>query len=405
MSNIVTGLDIGSFQIKGVVAERKKDGSLSLVSAFKGPSSGFRKGVLVDDEEAASAIREVIVDLGKISKKAAQNIFVNVNGDYIKSRSSRGIAAVARAEGKIHHDDIERVIQASRAIKLSPNYTILHNITREYFVDEIGDIFDPLGMSGNRLEVSTLIIETFAPQINTFLKIFQRVGGSIGGFIFNPLAASRAVLSKRQKDLGVLLIDIGFGTTSMAVYEENKAMYAKSLPVGSGYVTNDIAIGLKTSIDAAEKLKLTYGVALAKEIPRREIIKLEEVEDSNKNEITRRFLAEIIEIRLAEIFDLINNELKSVGQPTHLPAGAVLVGGGAKLAGMVELAKQELKLPAQIGFPDIKNFNIMNPAHKEMIDDPEFATAVGLVFWGVGEGKEQRGGMNLIKNFFKNLIP
>lgn len=405
MSNIVTGLDIGSFQIKGVVAERKKDGSLSLVSAFKGPSSGFRKGVLVDDEEAASAIREVIVDLGKISKKAAQNIFVNVNGDYIKSRSSRGIAAVARAEGEIHHDDIERVIQASRAIKLSPNYTILHNITREYFVDEIGDIFDPLGMSGNRLEVSTLIIETFAPQINTFLKIFQRVGGSIGGFIFNPLAASRAVLSKRQKDLGVLLIDIGFGTTSMAVYEENKAMYAKSLPVGSGYVTNDIAIGLKTSIDAAEKLKLTYGVALAKEIPRREIIKLEEVEDSNKNEITRRFLAEIIEIRLAEIFDLINNELKSVGQPTHLPAGAVLVGGGAKLAGMVELAKQELKLPAQIGFPDIKNFNIMNPAHKEMIDDPEFATAVGLVFWGVGEGKEQRGGMNLIKNFFKNLIP
>ncbi|MDI6820710.1 MAG: cell division protein FtsA [Patescibacteria group bacterium] len=405
MSNIITGLDIGSSQIRGVVVEQKKDGALSLITAFKNPSTGFRRGVLVDIEEATSVLRDVALDLHKISKRATKNIFVNVNSEYVKARSSRGIVAVSRADQEIHQDDIDRVVQASRAVKLLPNYLILHNIIREYFVDDVGDIADPLGMTGNRLEASTLIVEAFAPQVNLLVKNLERVGFKIGGLIFNPLASSRSVLTKRQKDLGVLMIDFGFGATSMAVYEENKVLHTKSLPVGSGYITNDIAIGFKVSIDAAEKLKVTYGFAVAKDISRREMVKLSEIDPSNKSEVSRRFLAEIIEIRLAEILDLINNELKVLGRSVQLPAGVVIAGGGVKLAGITELIKQELKLPVQIGFPNLQGLEIMNPAHQELLDDPEFASAVGLVRWGSAEEKKSLSGAEVIKNFFKNLVP
>ena len=404
MSNIITGLDIGSSQIKGIVATQKKDGTLSVVTAFKQPSAGFRKGVLVDVEEATCVLRDLVLDLEKVSKKAMSNVFVNVNTEHSKARLSRGIAAVARADQVIQQDDIERVTQASRAVKLPPNYMVLHNIVREYFVDDVGDITDPSGMIGNRLEVSTLIVEAFSPQINLLLKSLERVGIRVGGIIFNPLAAARSVLSKRQRDLGVLMIDFGFGTTSMVAYEENKVLHTKSIPIGAGYVTNDIAIGLKTSIDAAEKLKIMYGCALAREISRKEAVRLSEVEPSNTHEVPRRFIAEIIEVRLAEIVELLNNELKAIGRSVQLPGGVVISGGGVKLAGMTDLIKQELKLPVHIGFPNLDRFEITNPEHRTLVDDPEFATAVGLTLWGAStEGHPS--GTGFLKNFLKNLIP
>jgi cell division protein FtsA len=405
MANIITGLDIGSSSIKGVVVEEKKNGLLSLLSVFKYPSAGIRRGVIVDIEDFTPVIRELMVDLQKISKSAVKNIFVNVNSPEIKSRISRGVAAVSRADQEIQQDDIDRVVQASRAIKLPPNYTILHNVIREYFVDDVGDIQNPLGMTGSRLEVATLIIEAFAPQIETLVKCIRRAGGEVGGLIFNPLTAARSALSKRQKELGALLIDFGFGTTSFVVYEENKIMYAKSLPIGSGYLTNDIAIGLKTSIDAAEKIKQTYGFALAREVSRRETIRLADFEPLNTGEISQRFLAEIIEVRLAELLELVNNELKSLGRAAQLPAGVVITGGGVKLPGLADLVRQELKLAVQIGYPDTGNFEILNPTHKEMLDDPEFAGAVGLVLLGKDEARKEATGFSGLKNFFKNLIP
>ncbi|MEK7629829.1 MAG: cell division protein FtsA [Patescibacteria group bacterium] len=405
MANFITGLDIGSSQIKCVVATPKKNGELSIVTAFKQPSVGLRKGVLVDTEEFSLVLREIANDLQKISRQATQNIFVNIQSEQVKPRLSRGVVVVARADQEIQQDDVDRAVQSSRAVKLSSNHLILHNITREFFVDEVGDITDPLGMTGSRLEVSTIIIEAFSPHINILVKSLERVGFTVGGLVFNPLAAAKSVLSKRQRDLGVLLIDFGFGTTSFAIYEENKMAHAKSLPVGSGFVSNDIAIGFKTPIDAAEKLKTTYGFALSKEISRREMIKLSEVEPTNKNEIARRFLSEIIEIRLAEILDLINNELKSLGRVPQLPAGVVITGGGVKLAGMTDLVKEEMKLPVQIGFPDLSNFEILNPTHQELLDDPEFASAVGLVLSAAGGNKKIFTGPGLIKQFIKNLIP
>jgi cell division protein FtsA len=403
MSNIITGLDIGSASIKAIVAEIKNNGRLLVLAAFKQPSAGFRKGVLVDFEEATVALRNIISDIRTISPKAVKNVYTNVNGANIKSCLSEGAVGVARADSEIRRDDIEKAIQNSRAVNLSSNHIVLHNITREFFVDGIGGIQDPLGMTGTRLAVNSLVIGVFSPIVNDLTKCLERNGVAIGGLIFDPLAVSEAVLSKHQKDLGVLMMDIGFGTTGLAVYEENKILKTLSLPVGAGNITNDVAIGLRVSIEAAEKTKLSYGFALAKEIPRREVFNLQEIDSSQKGEISKRFLSEIIEARLAEIFEIINNELKGLGHKVDLPAGVVITGGGAKLPGIVDLARQELKLPIQIGLPELANFDIKDPASQELISDPEFATAVGLTICGLNQ--EGISHPPILRRFLQSLIP
>ncbi len=404
MANFVTGLDIGSSQIKCIVAEEGKNG-LSVVAALKHPSVGLRRGVVVDPEEATGILRELVLDLQKISRRAVHNVYVNVNGEHIKSRISRGVSVVSRPDQEIQEDDVERVLQSSKAIKVTPNHLVLHNIAREYFIDDVGDIQDPRGMTGNRLEVATLIVEAFSPQLSLLMKTLERVGIRVGGLIFNPLAASRAALSRRQKDLGVALVDLGFGSTSVAVFEENKLAFAKTIPLGVGHVTNDIAIGFKTSIDAAEKMKLTYGFATAKEISRKDVINLVDFDPALSGEASKRFLAEVIEVRLAEILDLVNNELKSLGRDVELPGGAVLTGGGVKMKGVTELARKELHLPVHVGYPDLSNLEILNPTHKELLDDPEFATAVGLLLWASSEGGRSGSGLGGLKGFFRRLVP
>ena len=404
MARVITGLDIGSSHIRGLVVSESKEGKLAVISAFRQAGAGVRKGVVTDPDDFINVMRELIIDLGKISRQAPHNIFVNFQSEHIKARVSRGIAAVARADREIQEDDVLRVNQASQAVKLPSNFVILHNIVREYIVDDVGDIKNPVGMVGSRLEASTLLIEAFGPQIDTLVRCIEKAGGGVSGIIFNPLAASRAVLSKRQKDLGTILIDFGFGATSFVVYEEGKVMYTKSIPIGSGYLTNDVAIGLKTSIDVAEKLKLTYGFAFSRDVSRRDMIKLSEFDPGNKNEITKRFLSEIIEVRLAELLELINNELKSLGRNAQLPGGVIIVGGGAKLAGLNELIRHDLRLAVQTGFPSLEFFEIINPTNRDLIDDPEFATALGLVLWGREESNPTKSG-GFIKNFLKNLMP
>ncbi|OGG43691.1 cell division protein FtsA [Candidatus Jorgensenbacteria bacterium RIFCSPLOWO2_12_FULL_42_11] len=403
MSNIITGLDIGSASIKAIVAEIKNNGRLLVLAALKQPSAGFRKGVLVDFAETTVALRNIISDIRTISPKAVKNVYVNVNGVNIKSCLSKGIAGVSRADSEIRRDDIEKAIQSSRAVNLSSNYIVLHNITREFFVDGIGGIQDPLGMTGTRLEVNSLVIGAFSPLVHDLIKCLERNGVSVSGLIFGPLAASEAVLSKQQKDLGVLMVDIGAGISGLAIYEENKILKTISLPIGAGNITNDIAIGLRISIAAAEKVKLTYGFAFAKETSRREVFNLQEIDSSMKGEISKRFLSEIIEARLAEIFEIINNEIKNLGHKIDFPAGVVITGGGAKLPGIVDLARQELRLPVQIGLPELANFDVKDSVSTDLISDPEFATAVGLTVYGLNQEGFSR--LSVFKRFLQSLIP
>ncbi|MFA5870316.1 MAG: cell division protein FtsA [Candidatus Paceibacterota bacterium] len=408
MATIITSLDIGSSQVKGVVATPKKDGTLSVVTAFKQPSQGFKRGVLTDVEDASQCLRSITQDLERISKSATKNVFLNFSSEQVWSRMSRGIVAVARADQEIQQDDIDRVVQASRAVKLANNKLVLHNVVREFFVDDVGDIADPLGMTGNRLEVSTLIVEAFAPHVNALLKNAERAGLTVGGVIFNPLASARASLSKRQKDLGVLLVDFGFGTTTIAVYEEGKVLHTRCIPIGMGYVTNDIAIGFTTSIAIAEKLKTGYGYAIARTIPKKETINLSDLDPSAHGDISKRFLCEIIEARLEQIIDVISKDLVTLGRTVQLPGGVVLTGGGVKLPGITEYMREKLHLPIQVGFPDLTPFEITTPTYHDLLDDPEFSSALGLLLWGMSEEKKEVWGSKFsdrAMSFMKNLIP
>lgn len=399
--NYITGLDIGASSIKALVGKADSKGKISVLHVLKSPSAGIRKGTIDNFSEIVRSLNQIFSEIKTISRQALKNIFLNVESCDIHTQFSRGIVAVSRADYEIHKDDIERAVQASQSVKLPANRTVLHAIIKEYMVDGMIDVKDPLGMIGNRLEVNSLIIDVFDPNIKNLSKCVEMAGGAVSGMIFGPLASARAVLSRSQKDLGVALVDIGFGTTGICVYEENKLIHAAVLPVGSGNVTNDLAIVLKTSITAAEAIKLSFGSALAKEVSGREIIDLRKIDSTAKNTTTKKRVAEIIETRFAEIFEFVNNELKSIGKAGQLPAGVVLVGGGSKIAGIVDLAKQELKLPAQIGIPDTSSLEIVSGELNLQVENPDLACATGLMLWG---GEKYISGNENIKEWFGKII-
>jgi cell division protein FtsA len=281
---------------------------------------------------------------------------------------------------------------------------MLHTIIREFLVDEIGDIQNPIGMTGSRLEVSTLIVESFAPHFDALTRVLSQAGIQVTSVIFGPLASARAVLSKQQKELGVLMIDFGGGTTSVAVFDEAKPLYAKTFPVGSGHITNDIAIGLKLQVETAEKIKIQSGTALSKSVNRKEMISMPE--EADLKEVSRRLLAEIIEDRVAEILGIVHNELKPLKNRFQFPAGVVATGAGIHLRGITEAIREDLKLSVQIGSPDLGQFDIENAAHEELLRDPEFSAAVGLVL--VGSDDVERKSISAAgwtRRFLRNLIP
>lgn len=404
MPKIITAIDLGNGSFKGIVAEQMKDDRLSVITAFKQQSCGFRKGVLVDFDEAYESLREICDDIKKISKKTVGNVFINVQSEHIKSRFSRGAIAISNVNKEIKLEDIEKVNQLSLAFKSTPGSSVIHNLAREYIIDDVGDIIDPLGMQGNRLEVETLIIEGVTAQINPILKLFNDLGVAIGGIVFNPIAAADAVLSKKQKNLGALLVDFGFGTTNVAVYDEGKLLYAKTIPIGSSYITNDIAIGLKVPVEVAEKLKISLR-DFSTTANKKSSFKLSEVEENVVGEISKKFLSEIVEVRLSEILDLIDSELKVIGRSVHLPAGVIATGGGAKLYKLEEILKDKLRLPAQVGFPNLSNIEVLNPSLREMIEEPEFSVAVGLLLRALEENKKEMSSFRSFKDFLRNLLP
>lgn len=400
----LTALDIGTSNIKVLVAKANKGGKLSLATVFKTSSAGIRKGEIINVEELVQALKPVIDGIKQVDKSAAKNIFVNIGGGNIRIQNSRGIVAVSRADSEICSEDVDRAIKASQAINLGPNRMIVHTITKEFIVDGIGDIIDPLGMVGNRLEVNSLIVDCFKPTLNNLVKVLEASGGKIGGIIYNPLASARSVLNKNQKELGVALIDIGFGTTNLAVYQEGKLVSTATFPVGSSHITNDLAIGLRCPIKTAEKIKLSFGAADSKEVSGKEKIDLHELDESLNSTVNKRFISEIIEIRLNEIFELVNSDLKLINKTGELPSGAVIVGGGAKMPGILALAKKELKLPVQAGTVEVERIEFPNDESTKEVEDPEFAVATGLLFLGAEQSFEPSGWSISKNNWFSRTL-
>lgn len=403
--SIIVGLDIGSCFIRTVIAKLRADQSKpQIIGSSQVPSFGLRRGVVVDLEEAVKNISQSVQETERSSGLSVERAYVSLSGNHITSRISKGVVAVSRADGEISQEDVNRAIQAASAVSMLPNREIIHIIPRSFSVDEQTGIKDPVGMTGVRLEVDTLVIEGASPFIKNLNKCITEAGLETEGLVLAPLAAARSALTKRQKELGVLALDLGGGTAGLTVFEEGDIIHSCVLPIGSAHITNDIAIGLRSDIDLAEKVKLEYGSALCSEITKKDTIDLSKLASQEKGVIPRIQLAEIIEARLSETFDLVNKELKRIDRQGLLPAGVVLLGGGAKMPGLVDLAKDGLKLPAQIGFP-LELEGIV-----DQVDDPAFVTAVGLALWNIDEkGKTDRlpisSTVGRVKGWLKGFLP
>lgn len=378
---IICGIDIGSRYIYTVVASFSKDLPLPQIMGIgRARSAGIRKGIVADPEEAVSAIKKSVSEAERAAGVEISSAYVSVGGNHIESMMSRGVVAVSRADGEISEDDIDRVKTASATVTLPQNREILHNIPKEFILDNESGLKDIVGMKGLRLEANTLIIAGSTAQIKNLTKCLNDANIDVEGFILAPIAAAEAVLSKRQKELGVLALNIGAGTTDLAVFEEGNLIYANVLPLGGDNITNDLAIGLRVNVDVAERLKREYGMALSSEVSKRDMIDLSQYDPNETENISRKTVAEIIEARLFEIFDMVNSELSSIGKEAFLPGGVVLTGGTAKTSHVVEVCKLKLRLPVQIGFPrDVEGITTS-------VDDPSYATALGLIFQGHEQG-------------------
>ncbi|TSC66335.1 MAG: Cell division protein ftsA [Candidatus Doudnabacteria bacterium Gr01-1014_77] len=408
----LVGLDIGSSYVRVVVGKIDEESKVpSIIGVSETPSSGIRKGVIIDIDEAVSTISQALEKVERMTGIAVTDATVAIGGAHISSVESHGVIAVSRADGEIMENDIIRVIDASQAISIPANREIIHVIPKNFVVDGQTGIKDPLGMTGIRLEVDTVIVQAAAPFIKNLTKAIQQAGIKINDMVLAPLAAAQAVLTKRQKELGVALVDLGGGTTGLVVFEEGQLLHTSVIPVGSAHITNDIAIGLRTSIETAEKVKQGYAHAIPREVNRSEEIDLSELDSSEEEHVSRHHVAEISEARLEEIFDLVNKELKTINRDGQLPAGVVFTGAGANLPGILELAKKQLRLPVQLGVPANVNTII------DRVEDPAYATAVGLVLWAFeyhhtnskaptfGLDIFQNAKLDPLKKLFKKFLP
>lgn len=412
--NILTGLDIGSTTIRIVVGQfNPNDRKIHILGAAEHPAEGVSKGMITSIEDAVSSISGALEKVERMSGIPVERAFVGINGSHIVSQDSHGVIAVSKADGEIREEDVERVVEAAQAVATPPNYEILHVIPRSFTVDNQKGIKDPIGMTGIRLEVDAQIIQGLSAQIKNLTKCIYRTGIDIDDLVLGILAGSEAVLTKKQKDLGVALLNIGGATTSLLVFEEGDVLHTAILPIGASHITNDIAIGLRTSIDLAEKIKIEYGTAIPEEINKREDINLTDIDSREEGIVSRKHVAEIIEARCEELFKMADKELQKIDRSGLLPAGAVLTGGGAKLPGLVEVAKREFKLPASLGYP-----LELGSTAVDKVNDLNYSTAIGLLFWGanfVRGGSSNKLSMpkfstvsdatSKMKKWLKSLIP
>lgn len=384
MAHIITGLDVGTSTITTIVGKKEKDGTLSIIGVAVEPSEGIRKGVVVDVEDATRAIRQSILEASRAAGMRIRSAIVSVGGAYVHTSSSRGVVAVSRADGEISEEDVRRVFAAAETfIPKNLNREILHIIPREFRVDAEVGIRDPLGMNGVRLEVDTLVLEAQTHLLKTLLRCVETAGIRREGIVFSPVAAADAVLTKKQKELGVVLVDIGGGTGDFVVYEEGRMIHAGSIPIGGSRVTHDIAIGFQTTVDVAEKIKRAHGVAVPELVPKKEVVYLSEFVDNDQSFFPKKDLAEIIKARLTDLFELLNRELKKINRSQLLPAGVVLIGGGARIPGIEEIAKREMHLPVTIGVPR----DFLNMPFDEA-SSVQLASALGLLKWETEDSRD-----------------
>jgi cell division protein FtsA len=373
----IVGIDVGTTKICTLVGEIYEDGQLRIIGVGVAPSRGLRKGVVVNVQEATEAITASVRKAERISGYEITSAYVGIGGGHISAINSRGVVGISRTARGISETDIERALDAARAIAIPHNREIIHTIPRGYLVDGQEGVKDPIGMQGIRLEVETHIVTGASTSVSNLVKCIRAAGVGIDDLILQPLASGEAVLKGPEREMGVVLADVGGGTTDIAIFIEGSIWHTVILGTGGEHLTRDVAVGLRTPFNTAEELKIQYGHAIAASLTTDELIEVTSFGNGARQSVSRLQLSEVIEARAEEILSLILREVKRSGYDGLLAAGLVMCGGTAELAGFKDLAQQVLGLPVRVGKPqDLQGLT-------DVLDSPAYATSVGLLLWGM----------------------
>jgi cell division protein FtsA len=379
----VVGIDIGTRKVAAVIGEITDERKIEVIGIGTADSRGLRKGVVVNLDITSAAIKKAQEEAELMAGVTMNAAFVGISGAHIKSFNSRGVIAVSGKNREITREDIRRVIDQSKAVSIPPDREIIHVIPQEFIVDDQDGIRDPLGMNGIKLEVNVHIVTGASTLVQNLRTCVERAGVNIEQIVLNQLATSAAVLTHDEKELGVGLIDVGAGTTEVAIFERGSLWYTSIIPLGGDNFTNDIAVGLRTAIPDAERIKKKYGCVISPPGEEQETIEVPSVGTGRKPRVlSRQLLADIIQPRAEEIFRLVDNDIKRMGYEKSLNSGIVLTGGTALLEGIEEVAEEIFDLPVRRGDPSGIGGLV------DRVNTPDYATAVGLLFYGYQQMKD-----------------
>ncbi|RMG61345.1 MAG: cell division protein FtsA [Calditrichaeota bacterium] len=405
---IITGLDIGTTKVCAVICKEAPEGGVNVVGIGSSPSLGLRKGVVVNIDKTVESIQRALHEAATMAGVEVDSVFVGIAGDHIRSMNSKGMVGVSRDDHEITPADVERAINAAKALALPIDREIIHVIPQEFIVDDQDGIADPVGMSGVRLEVEVHIVTAAVTSAQNIVRSVQRAGYDVDEIILEPLASSLAVLDNDEQTLGVALVDLGGGTTDIAMFFDGHIRHTAVVALGGQHVTNDIAVGLRTPPDQAEEIKLRYGHCLADALERDEEIMVPGVGGRPSRKISRSVLVDIIAPRMEEILELAYQKMVESDILDLMSAGAVITGGGSLLPGVADLAERLWGMPVKVGLP--RHLGGLT----DTVRSPIYSTAVGLCLYGLvhhqGEGFASGNGnlwndvLNSLKRFFRRFF-
>lgn len=378
------GLDIGTTHICCVVGEIKENGRVDIIGLGEAPSRGLRKGVVVNVDATVQAVKAAVEEAELMAGLSIESVIVGIAGGHIRSFNSRGVVAVAGRDRTIGREDVKRVMDAARAVSIPQDREILHVLPQEYVVDNVGGIASPMGLVGAKLEANVHIVTAATTSVQNLVSCANRSGIEVRDTVLEQLAIAESVLSEDEKELGLALIDIGGGTTDMAIFEKGSIWFTSVLPVGGDHFTNDLAIGLRTPIPDAERLKKSHGCALASLVKETAVVEVPTVGGRKPREISHGVMTEILQPRAEEIFTLLHDEIVRAGFDKMLNAGIVLTGGGSLLPGMTEVAEQVFEMPVRRGLPGGTG-GLVDPAA-----GPHHAAAIGLALYGARYAEQEQ---------------
>jgi len=382
--NLIVGLDLGTTKTCAIIGEFKKHG-IDIIGCGSTPSKGLRKGMVVNIEETAESINQVVEEAELMAGCKINTVYTGIAGSHIKGLNSHGVIGIKDHE--VRRNDIDRVIEAAKVLSIPLDREIIHVIPQEFVVDEQDGIYDPLGMSGVRLEAKVHLVTGAVASAQNIVKCANRNGLAVKELVLQPLASSESTLEADERELGVVLVDIGGGTTDIAILQGGSIRYTSVLPLGGNHLTSDIAVGLKTSLKQAEEIKVQHGCSASASTEKEETIEVSCMGGRPPRTTSQRFLCQIIQSRVEEIFNLIDKEIIRSGYKELVASGVVLTGGTALLEGIVETAERILNLPVRVGYPNTVG------GLSEIVKSPIYATAVGLILYGKShESDSKRNG-------------